>query len=411
MIAVAGGHVLSEIVGKPMVESLNEGMAPVPKRGSVLQFSTMVPPVHFGGAERVVGWLAAELEVAGLRVHNAGLTDRRRAHGADGAHPINNIYWPFDGVRRGAVRRTTWHAVDAFVLSARRVVESLIDDIRPSVVITHNLRGWGFAPWVVAGELGIPLVHIVHDYGLICNSSTLWRGGVCEDLCRSCALRREATRRRWPGGQIVGVSRAVLTEHERHGLDIVKGAVVVHPTLAAATVQDAVPRRERPDGMPATLGYLGRVNDAKGLQLLLTTMRTTSQRLLVAGDGEKSHVESLQRYSGGNIEWLGWVDTTTFFDQVDVLVVPSVWKEPFGLVVVEAAGAGVPVLLADRPGLVEAARACRARYTTFTANDEAALRTALGRSTAEYCTQDSLEKTAELVDLIVRVASGGRDCH
>jgi glycosyltransferase involved in cell wall biosynthesis len=53
--------------------------------------------------------------------------------------------------------------------------------------------------------------------------------------------------------------------------------------------------------------------------------------------------------------WLGWVDTAEFFSRMDVLVVPSLWPEPFGRVVTEAASAGVPVLVSRRGGLLEAA--------------------------------------------------------
>ena len=84
-------------------------------------------------------------------------------------------------------------------------------------------------------------------------------------------------------------------------------------------------------------------------------------------------------------------------------------KEPFGLVVVEAARAGVPVLLADRPGLVEAARAAGARHLTFPAGDEAALRAALGRPVEAYRTERPVESTADLADIdrAPLVAEGG----
>jgi glycosyltransferase involved in cell wall biosynthesis len=373
---------------------------------TVLQLSTMVPPARFGGAERVIAWTTEELERAGMRVHNAGLRNRRAATGDDGAHPIPNVFWPFEGPRRGVVRRTAWHAIDSCTLAARRVVERLVDQVRPSVVVTHNLRGWGLAPWVVAGERDLPLVHVVHDYGLICHTSALWRGEACESLCRPCTVRRRATHRRWPGGSVVGVSRAVLDEHARLGADFVRGGLVIHPGAAATPVTAPHPRRVRREGTPCTLGYLGRIDDAKGLHVLLAALRGCSQRLLVAGSGEEAYVRSLRAGCGENVRWLGWAEPTALFQQVDVLVVPSLWKEPFGLVVVEAARSGVPVLIADRPGLVEAARWAGARYLTFPAGDIDALRVALVRSTADYRVQPAPERSAHLVDVVRRAAEG-----
>jgi glycosyltransferase involved in cell wall biosynthesis len=367
----------------------------------------MVPPAHYGGAERVVGSFAQELEHAGFQVHNRGLKPRGR--GSDEtpfseAHPISNVFWPFDGRQRGFAQRALWHAVDTFALLARATVEEIFDEVRPDVVISHNLRGWGYAPWVVAAERGIPLVHVVHDYSLLCNSTTLWNGGVCEGICAPCRPRVRATRRRWPGGQIVGVSRAVAAEHGiRGGLDDFNDVAIVHPIAAAARV--AGTRQDRAGGVPSTVGYLGRLTDAKGVDVLVSAIEGTDKRLVVAGLGEGSFVDRLKGRGLGQVEWRGQADHAEFFDEIDVLVVPSVWLEPFGLVVVEAARAGVPVLIANRPGLIEAARASGARHSTFAPNDVEALRDALDRPLSSYQVDCAPEQPMGIAELITSVLS------
>ena len=385
----------------------------LPERNTALQLSSMVPPTHFGGAERVIDWLTRELQRAGLHVRTAGLRQRGGAPDGTEAHRIDNIYWPFDGQSRGVLSRTSWHAIATFMLTARRAVESLLDEIRPAVVITHNLRGWGYAPWVAVGARGIPLIQVVHDYGLICNPATLWRGAPCETLCRSCVLRRGVAGRRWPGGQFVAVSQALLDTYRVHGGNMVDGALVVHPTSAAKPSEPSAPLlpRNNRNGLPDTIGFLGRLTEAKGLETLLSAMQTTSQRLLVAGDGEKAYVRSLHRSASSNVDWLGWVDPGRLFEQIDVLVVPSVWHEPFGLVVVEAARAQVPVLLADRPGLVEAARASAARYLTFSASDPSSLAEALRRPMVDYVAQDVVVHSADLVQLVLKTVSNGANAQ
>ena len=201
-------------------------------RGTVLQLSSMVPPTRFGGAERVVGAFGNDLERAGFRVYNRGLRSR---HGGQAGCPIPNVYWPFDGRERSAALRSVWHAVDSLTLSGRMAVNRLVEELNPDVLITHNLRGWGLAPWVVCRNRGIPLVHVVHDYGLLCNSSTLWRDNAnCERICGACRPRATAAVRRWPGGTLVGVSRAVLDEHRRLGFNGSGSSAVVHPDSAAA---------------------------------------------------------------------------------------------------------------------------------------------------------------------------------
>lgn len=365
----------------------------------VLQLSSMVPPARYGGAERVVGSFGEQLEQAGFLVHNRGL----RARGADdtataSAHPISNIFWPYDGHQRGFAPRALWHAVDTLALRARNTVEEIFDEIRPDVLVSHNLRGWGYAPWVVAGERGVPIVHVVHDYSLLCNATTLWHGEVSDDVCRMCRPRVRATRRRWPGGQIVGVSRAVVAEHAKRGLSDFDGAVIVHPTAAATRVEGS--QRDRTGDAPSTVGYLGRLTDAKGIEVLLAALAGTGKRLIVAGEGERSYVDGLKSRAPAGVEWRGQTDLAPFFDEVDVLVVPSVWLEPFGLVVVEAARAGVPVLIADRPGVVEAARASGARHKIFASNSVVALRDALEMPLSDYRIESAPEQLTDIAEVV-----------
>ena len=84
------------------------------------------------------------------------------------------------------------------------------------------------------------------------------------------------------------------------------------------------------------------------------------------------------------------------------------WLEPFGLVVVEAARAGLPVLLADQPGLVEAAQASGARYLTYPADDVAALRRSLDIPVSDYRRAPVQAGGTSIADVVGRAYSLGR---
>jgi glycosyltransferase involved in cell wall biosynthesis len=53
------------------------------------------------------------------------------------------------------------------------------------------------------------------------------------------------------------------------------------------------------------------------------------------------------------VTFLGYVPPENLFHQIDALVVPSRWHEPFSRVVVEAFAHGVPVIAAARGGIPE----------------------------------------------------------
>lgn len=61
-----------------------------------------------------------------------------------------------------------------------------------------------------------------------------------------------------------------------------------------------------------------------------------------------------RNYSQRNVSWLGWSnDREYIFSQMSLLLVPSLWDEPFGRVSVEAIRNGIPAFVSARGGLPE----------------------------------------------------------
>jgi glycosyltransferase involved in cell wall biosynthesis len=59
------------------------------------------------------------------------------------------------------------------------------------------------------------------------------------------------------------------------------------------------------------------------------------------------------RYDRPEIEFCGHVAPDEFYRSIDVLVVPSNWHEPLGMVAVESLGFGIPVIGARGGGIPE----------------------------------------------------------
>ena len=112
-----------------------------------------------------------------------------------------------------------------------------------------------------------------------------------------------------------------------------------------------------PEGREVVFGYLGRLDAAKGVDVLLKAFHHYSGpqcRLLIAGAGVAGYTEALRALATGtSAEFVGWRDPPGFFQEIDVLVVPSLWEEPLGRVIHEAFKFGVPVISADIGGMPE----------------------------------------------------------
>lgn len=111
------------------------------------------------------------------------------------------------------------------------------------------------------------------------------------------------------------------------------------------------------------VGYVGRLSTDKGVDVLAQAMALLADdsRLFLAGDtryvapGDVAVVDIEIGRLGTRACRLGHVPSTDLFARVGVAVFPSVWEEPFGLVVAEAMAAGIPFVVSDAGALPEVA--------------------------------------------------------
>ncbi len=121
----------------------------------------------------------------------------------------------------------------------------------------------------------------------------------------------------------------------------------------------AEPYEELRDGTLNIL-FVGRLEDRKGLQHLLRAYhrlrkRRVDARLLVVGDGPRRreyrrHV-AVRRIR--DVEFLGRVsddDKARYFASADIFCAPSTGQESFGIVLLEAMAAGLPIVASDIHG-------------------------------------------------------------
>jgi glycosyltransferase involved in cell wall biosynthesis len=156
--------------------------------------------------------------------------------------------------------------------------------------------------------------------------------------------------------------------------------------------------------------YAGRLAPEKGLAVLLGAFAQVGGQLLLAGVGPEE--DRLRADAPPGSRFLGWVsrdELPEWYAAADVFVLPSV-SEPWGMVLNEAAAAGLPLIsteqtgaahdliedgvngfrvpAGDEPALVNAMAALR---------DDGALRTAAGRRSLELSEQFTPEAWAAAV--------------
>jgi glycosyltransferase involved in cell wall biosynthesis len=194
------------------------------------------------------------------------------------------------------------------------------------------------------------------------NLSYLERGLFCPWLIEQDILEKRGVLRR--AQYIVAPSFFVRDLLIRNGCDSRKILMITHgiDPIEKSPIENLGTR-------PVRFAYIGRISPKKGLHILLesTSLLPDSSACEVhifgvptGAEAEKYFKQILSDYKGrATIFTQGLIPHDKIhkaFAIIDVLVVPSLVPEGFGLVVQEAYSAGRPVIVANSGGLVELVR-------------------------------------------------------
>ncbi len=325
----------------------------------LLTICNLYPPYISGGAEIAAQVIAEGMKNYGFSSVVVSIAPENRIEEVNGVKVYSvtkkNLYHFFPKrPRRPWPIRLMWHLLDLYNPWMDQVVGRILDAERPDVVHTHDIAGFSGAVWKATKRWGLPLVHTLHGYYLLCPNAVMFKGSAnCIKPCLSCRpfhyVRRKLSAQ---VDYVVAVSAFVMARHRQFGCFSRARQRIIHN---AATPFDfkAQPQAQN----PLRFGFIGRLMEAKGVELLLRVfsgMAENGATLTLAGTGDPEYVRFLQeRFSGPRVEFLGFVPPEKFYRRIDVLIVPSIYHDPNPLVVTEALALGIPVIGAQRGGISE----------------------------------------------------------
>jgi len=114
----------------------------------------------------------------------------------------------------------------------------------------------------------------------------------------------------------------------------------------------------KPDTEIFFIGYAGRIVENKGILILLSAMAKLVKKnknfmLKIAGEGDYNFILKMKNIIhnmqlGKNVEFIGrQKDMEYFYKNIDLLIVPSLVREAFGLVICESMYCRTPVISTD----------------------------------------------------------------
>lgn len=264
-----------------------------------------------------------------------------------------------------------------FSLRTYREVKKLIREQGVDVVHVHNtLPLVSPSVYYAALACGVPVVQHVHNYRLQCPEGNFYRDGkICED-CALKGLGCSVRRRCYRGSlmqtlvsamtmklhRLLGIYRKLhyicmtpftrdnlLAANERAGkmlFDPAKVHIKPHFTYASP-----IPCKERKHYL-----FIGRLERIKGIGLLLDAFAAMPDKeLVLAGTGSEAEAFAEEAKNRGltNVRFAGFCGRERLNEllaESKAVIVSSQYYEPFGMIIIEAFAAGVPVLAGDIGG-------------------------------------------------------------
>lgn len=271
-----------------------------------------------------------------------------------------------------------WNFVRNLLFPIRRKeagpIKEIIRNFNPDIVHIHSSGGGIALSYAIyaAKTLNIPTVMMMHNHWPFCAAIGYFdfkQKKYCgiDEVCGKCISDRYKPvvsflyRNRLVKYVLKNIDHFIGYTDFTKFLLIKAGVSSRNVTIIPPGVERGIKRTVQGFEQRKYIAFSGRISIEKGPDIFLEVAKYYTYRddlyFLVIGDGLlKNEMEKLaKKYQVKNITFTGWIDDReSYFDllcQTKVLIVPSLWVETFGIVILDAYQCGVPVIASNRGGI------------------------------------------------------------
>ncbi len=336
----------------------------------VLIVNTFYYPDIIGGTEISIRKLAQNLAQNGVEVVIVCTGTYNSSEWQDNIKIIRKHFrniMPFIKYKKASyLKKGIYKLVDFYNFFNRKELKIILEQEKPDIIHTNNLFGISPIIWKIASKLQIPVVHTLRDYFLLCPKADLRKhsGDVCGKCHTICRLYRYIYKKcSLNVNTVTAPSKFTLNKYLQNNyfLNSEKYSVYNAIDFKIKQVQQICQLRKNNIKFKKIFHYvyIGAIEEHKGIKWLLNSFMSVDKQnitLNIAGKGSlESYIyESMKKDK--RIKFFGFLDEKELKElliKCDVLIIPSIWEEPFGRVILDAYIQCMPVIGSKIGGITE----------------------------------------------------------
>ena len=336
----------------------------------IMIVNTYYYPEIVGGAEYSVKKLAEGLHSAGHDVVVLCTGDRDVREKIDGIDVIRfTSKIPTRAINSGSassLRKIIRRVCDIWNPFNKSKLASIILNEKPDIVHTNGLYDISPIIWKVSKRLDAMVIHTLRDYFLCCPLVAMECEGKkekCKFQNNLCLVHRKANVRALSKyvDYLTAPSSVTLNKTVKTMGLFTKQTKVIPNAIDfnISEVENILKSKANRHTTIIKFIYLGTLSEKKGVRWLLNAfaaIECNQAELYIAGKGELEQVVEDYVSKDSRIHYVGFLkesDMNKLLMEMDVLLCPSLWEEPFGRVVLDAYKHAIPVIASDRGALPE----------------------------------------------------------
>jgi len=234
-----------------------------------------------------------------------------------------------------------------------KYIDTVVKECNPDLILTHL----NFSPPTVsvAKKYGIPVVLFIRSWEPICFINFI-RGIRCNGKCNNCIAMQNKIRYIFPQkwlkwNQDAILNADLLVANSQFTRNVIQERFVLQNPCSVVYPGIDTSRYWLGKNSREYITILNPVK-AKGSDIFLEiTKQVPEKKFLAVGNCDRE----LMKHAPDNVCFLPWTsDMRDVYSKTRILLVPSIWEEPFGRVAIEAGINAIPVIASNRGGLPEA---------------------------------------------------------